>query len=331
MSVESITDRYLAAIAKVEDQAIARINASLDEAFRSMVSELRSKFSKGKSLESTVVQAERLRAIAAILKASDPTNKKGWVQVMESLITDATALGQDYAEQLIADAAPKGTFQAQTLDVPIEAIKKASFSATEYLQRWGLDYSSRVSEIVGAALAEGKGTRATGKDLRALVEARFPELGRRTKVLKARVENIARTESLKASNGAAFESYQKNGIDLFMWFATGDDRTCPYCWPRAGSIYRMQDGGIPCHCQCRCTASPVNSDWLAFDDSVFATAKEHFKQVKAKTGAVAAFTDPAPFEIGGPHFPGTGIPDRVWSPTSGWLDKALERQISESG
>lgn len=325
-SIETITERYLATVTGLEDAAVSRINSSLDAAFRSLTRELLAKYSKQSSLESTLNEAERLRVLNKLLKDVDPANTRGYRLIFEDLILRATEAGLDYADQLTSAIAPSG-FQAKTLDIPIEAIKQASLSATQYLQRWGQTYADTVTTIIGQALAEGQGIQPTAKMLRQTVAERFPDLAFKTKVLQARAENIARTESIKAANSASLAYYAKNGADLVVWIATGDDRVCPYCSARAGNVYRREQVLPLLHCRCRCTQIGVNPDWLAIDDAILADAKVHRREVMRKfTGATEA--GPAPFERGSKYHPGSPTPSPVWTPRQGWLDKDLETYVA---
>jgi len=99
---------------------------------------------------------------------------------------------------------------------------------------------------------------------------------------KYRSERIARTETLRASNFAATESYKESGfVKKLRWLTALDDRTCEWCGPMNGKTigigdnffdkgdsFRGRDGGVldldydsvefpPLHVNCRCTTIPI--------------------------------------------------------------------------
>lgn len=100
----------------------------------------------------------------------------------------------------------------------------------------------------------------------------------RSRTLDARATNIARTETLRASNAAqdmAWEQAADNGLlnsrsMRRSWLVTEDDRLCPYC----AAVPSMNEGGRamgepfdtplgpverpPLHPQCRCTLTISN-------------------------------------------------------------------------
>lgn len=69
---------------------------------------------------------------------------------------------------------------------------------------------------------------------------------------------IARTETLAAGNAAAKERYSAAGVEMVEWIAAYDDRVCPECEEKHGTVYPI-DGSpdLPVHPNCRCTLVPV--------------------------------------------------------------------------
>jgi hypothetical protein len=91
---------------------------------------------------------------------------------------------------------------------------------------------------------------------------------------------IARSETIRASNAGAVEAYRQGGIQTEEWWASLDERLCPFCgemhgqtlsvggvWHAAGSVMSvggeqlvMDYGDVlypPLHPECRCTMLPV--------------------------------------------------------------------------
>lgn len=78
-----------------------------------------------------------------------------------------------------------------------------------------------------------------------------------------RLEMIARTEILRASNLGAMQFYESNADILQGWefIATNDERTCEECGPLDGTQYAFGEGDVPpLHPNCRCSALPVLLD-----------------------------------------------------------------------
>ena len=97
-----------------------------------------------------------------------------------------------------------------------------------------------------------------------------------------RAELIARTETIRSSNAGAVAAYKQAGIRAKQWFATEDERTCPYCRALHGKIIDIDEDFLglgeefqpegaerplkvdyepvafpPAHPGCRCTVLPV--------------------------------------------------------------------------
>ena len=82
------------------------------------------------------------------------------------------------------------------------------------------------------------------------------QLRQRLEVVKSRTEVLVRTESLKAFNSAGRSYYVQNNVQLVVYYATPDDRTCPYCAAQAGRVFKTGAITVPRHPQCRCVLAP---------------------------------------------------------------------------
>lgn len=95
----------------------------------------------------------------------------------------------------------------------------------------------------------------------------------RTKLVKARAETIARTETIQALSAGRVEAWQQ-AIDAGVlpagsekkWIVTGDDRLCPVCRAMTGERADMEggtfSGGVlfpPRHPRCRCAVTIVRA------------------------------------------------------------------------
>ncbi|AGK61493.1 phage putative head morphogenesis protein, SPP1 gp7 family [Archaeoglobus sulfaticallidus PM70-1] len=75
---------------------------------------------------------------------------------------------------------------------------------------------------------------------------------------KRRAEMIARTESTRVFNRAAFERYSAVNIKKWRWLAAMDERTCPVCMSKHGKTFSGASQLPPhgSHVNCRCTIIP---------------------------------------------------------------------------
>jgi len=74
-----------------------------------------------------------------------------------------------------------------------------------------------------------------------------------------RAINMARTETIRASNEGALKNYKDASIEKVEWVAAVGDRTCDYCESQNGMIMEigLANERIPAHNQCRCAWAPV--------------------------------------------------------------------------
>lgn len=152
-----------------------------------------------------------------------------------------------------------------------------------------------IREIIANAFTEGLAPRESARLIRSLVglterdasavaklRAALRERGvlqaaidKRTqryaaKLLKARAETIARTETMSAATAGQAELWKQaeqagllTGEELREWIVTPDDRLCPLCLPMAGQqvgkdeLFTVGDGTQvempPAHPNCRCS------------------------------------------------------------------------------
>jgi len=69
---------------------------------------------------------------------------------------------------------------------------------------------------------------------------------------------IARTETMRAVNGAAKDRYEQTGVERVEWLTAIDDRQCDECESLNGKIFALGDApDLPVHPNCRCTLAPV--------------------------------------------------------------------------
>jgi len=125
-----------------------------------------------------------------------------------------------------------------------------------FLESHGMELSKTVSEGLRHAciesLAEGY---KLGESIPHLMERLEKTL---TDFSQARLEMIARSETLMASQKGAIESYIQSGvIHEVKWLATEDERACDECSLLDGMTFNVSEvPGLP-HPDCRCTVVPI--------------------------------------------------------------------------
>jgi len=110
-----------------------------------------------------------------------------------------------------------------------------------------------IKRVIRDGLVNGKGTRQIAKDLKHVFDAR-----------KWRLNAIARTETMRASNYGRYEAWKKSRVVVGKeWVTAFDDRTCPECAASDGDQAPLEKpfrNGVlmpPLHPNCRCTAVPI--------------------------------------------------------------------------
>lgn len=125
-----------------------------------------------------------------------------------------------------------------------------------YIERHGLELSKTVVDGLKAtcreALEEGY---KLGESI--------PHLRRRLAetlegFTKTRLEMIARSETMQASQKGAIEGYIQSGIvDKVRWLASVDERCCDICSELDGQEFTLSEVPALPHPDCRCTVVPI--------------------------------------------------------------------------
>lgn len=113
-----------------------------------------------------------------------------------------------------------------------------------------VDLRGRIIGSVEFHLASGDSWRQLRKTLQNSVE-----------LSKSRAQTVARTEMAAAMVEGSKLRYEAEGIEQVQWQAVGSSRTCGYCAPRHGKVYRLGDVVAPAHPNCRCGLTPWDPEW----------------------------------------------------------------------
>lgn len=175
--------------------------------------------------------------------------------------------GSYYGNAWILDQSARGVVNVPLL--PAEAVRAAllnPYGGMTFLDRFADardDFVKRIrraitqSQIAGDSIPDAikRLSRVLGVDVRR---------GGADVGLRYRLEMIARTEILRASNMGAMQIYEANRDVLRGWefIATKDERTCKKCGPLDGKKFTFRQNRYqpPLHPNCRCSLLPVLID-----------------------------------------------------------------------
>lgn len=280
--MDELIEEYNAALKGQENQTIEIVNRSLDRAFNRLLRRTYAQIRSGQ-----FQTAERNARVLELIPPLLPDRSDEYLRSFQRLLTRSTSYGLDLAEQLTSSVSNSQV----AVTVPVQAVTAAARTARGYLEKHGRTFSTAAAEVLAQGIAEGRPTDAMTNDLK-----------RKLRLTKVRAESIVRTESLKAHNEASRNYYAQNGIDLVMYFATSDDRTCPVCTSQAGNVFKRDAITVPRHVRCRCYLAPYSDDVFDIDPEYDRLRKRHRKEVisYAKDKGVDLSYGPAGFELFAP-------------------------------
>ena len=262
-----LIERYNNTLRTLEDGTITMLNRVLDASFNRLIRRARIQM-KAPYSDPAQRNLALLQEFRQLVPAYNPERVDAYDRILRSLFQSATRYGYDVAGELTQAMNPAKP--RIDVDIPLEATAVATSQAKGYLRRHGERFAETAAQSVAQGVAEGRPTDAMVDDLR-----------QRLNVTKSRATTIVRTESLRAYNDASASYYSAQGIQYVIYYATADDRSCPWCSPRAGRIYRRGEIRVPLHPQCRCYLAPWDVD-LANIDPDYADARlRHQRQVEA--------------------------------------------------
>lgn len=297
-TIAALVERYDEALREEEDDAIARVNTALDTGFGRLMRRVNGLLRDRSETDVVTLEAQaaRARQLSGLLMERNPAKADVYQQTYERLSERATTLGLDHSSDLLRTTSPN--VQLRTVDIPIEAIQQAGARSRGYLQRYGDKFANDATAEVQAAMAEGL-------DFATLTN----RLEQKLKVTKIRADMMARTESLGSFNSAAQKSMTKHGVRFVVWYATKDERTCPVCAARHGSIYKLGEAKAPCHPRCRCRLAAVTPEAIAATP-LQRDLRADYKKIRNRVTELGGSLDrgPAPFE--------DRAPSPIWTPSS---------------
>ena len=225
-----LLERYNRLLQSTEAGTITMLNRVLDASFNRLVRRARIHMRAGYS-DPAQRNLALLQEFRQLVPGFNPNQVDAYDRVLRDLVGTSSRYGLTVADELTGQVklGPR-----VDVSIPLEATISAAGQAKGYLRKHGERFAETAAATVAQGLAEGRPTDAMVQDLRS-----------RLGVVKSRAETIARTESLRAYNDASNTYYAAQGIELVMYYATADDRSCPICSPRAGQIYRRAGPAAP--------------------------------------------------------------------------------------
>lgn len=260
-----VLERYNALLRTTEDGTLRLLNRVLDQSFNRLVRRTRVHMRAGYA-DPAYRNLALLQEFRNLIPAFRPDRTDAYDRVLRNLTSEASTRGLEVADELTGQMAPGR--RRLDVSIPLDATLAAARQARGYLTRHGADFAQKSAEVVAQGVAEGRPTDAIVRDMRL-----------RLGVVKSRAETIVRTETLRAYNDASNTYYAAQGLDLCMWYATADDRSCDICAPRAGQIFKRAEIKAPCHPRCRCYLAPWDADLAAIDSDYAAQRARHARDV----------------------------------------------------
>lgn len=262
----------------METAILAGIVAGLDEEFNRLLEEISAQLQSGQLL----LEGSDMRALE-LIGPLDQADSDEFLDLFERLLQRSTTAGLALAGALSKPVVPSPL----AVSIPAESLALEARRARGYLEQHGRSFTDTVTGLIGGGFLAGVAASEIVQQLR-----------QRLQVVKSRVEVIVRTESLKAFNSAGRSYYVQNNVQLVVYYATPDDRTCPYCAAQAGRVFKLGAITVPRHPNCRCVLAPYATNQYESSAPYDRNRRNHRKEVLryARSKGIQLDEGPAYFE-----------------------------------
>ena len=280
--LDSITEQAIVALRQQEEGAASDLLALYQSTQEQIIAKIQTAF-PGESWDLVSMQNSRIQALlqqinaeimklngAAIGLTSDATAQ----QFNDSASWSAYALDQ-------ATPANIAINYTQLPDTTLRAILSTPFQGAQFSQRYGMINDAMASDIRDQLMQSMINGESMDDASARVSTAMGGPGGGWTGGYAGRADSIARTEIMRASNLAAQDVFQNQNKDIMEdepeWFATPDDRECPWCAGRDGKtatqIRKLSlhargksdpfkgSATMPLHPHCRCRWMPRLKTW----------------------------------------------------------------------
>lgn len=280
--MEDLIDDMNEVLRDQETEIIAAIVALLEAEFNRLLPRIYSQLQSGQLLlggiDTTVTE------LIPSLSSSDTDDL---LVQLERLLQQSTAAGLDQAAELSKPVVSSPV----AVSISASTIESAARRARGYLEQYGTSFSETVSGLITQGFVAG-----------VAVTELADVISKRLEVVKSRTAVLVRTESLKSFNDAARSYYSQNGVQLVIYYATPDERTCPFCAAQAGRVFKLGAIHVPRHPQCRCVLAPYANNQYETSSPYDRNRRAHRAEVLryARSKGVQLKEGPAYFEQLGP-------------------------------
>lgn len=321
VDVDRILTRADAQLRRLEARQLESLRAAIQAAYATLAAEVRKRWpaalADAAGQNPTFAEA-RARALLAQLETYlDALNlgaaRTGVPQAMRELIAQGHAHGLATATTLLESFGAARALAPATAVIDLRAVEAAATNTAARLTAASEAAQAKIRQHVVDALVRGEGNAKVARRIRETLrgDGRTPDGG-----LWSRAVTIARTELATAKTTAAEQRYREAGVEMVQWFATEDERTCPWCGARHGNAYRLGEVTVPAHPSCRCALAPFRREFV--DAGLVDTEWWERSRREIEERVPTLRTGRTPFEAA----QGRDAPRPVWTPRSGWRPEA---------
>lgn len=252
MSMDDIVRKNLAQQKREEAKLFKELKASYRDVERSLMREADKVLAGIEKQPNLIYHQERVDALLRQVRgemqkyADDyvvPIVERGMVQSSYLGNQQATdALRSIYGEVIEAHVLPTHAIESFTRHVTTGPLGRLFDS-------FGDDAAAKARSSLLRSIALGHNPRKSASELRKV-------LG----VSRNRALLITRTETMRAHREGARATYQRNGVQTWVWHAAASARTCAACWALHGKEFDIQEK-MAAHPACRCSMVPKPQTW----------------------------------------------------------------------
>lgn len=273
VNVERIIERADAQLKRLERAHLLRLREVVNDAYRRLAAEIRREWPQAlaEALADGMTPAFREARARALLAQLQPymraldlgASTSGVPNIIRDLIILGEQSGFETATELLSafDASPLRAIQTAQLNM--RAIEAAVNNSSARLTNHSAEAVRRIEQSVVDGMVAGRHSHVVAREVREILRGGQRLNAAETKALHHRAVVIAHTETANAKSEAHRQRYAEAGIGQVQWYATLDERVCPYCAWRHGQVFAREATIVPAHPLCRCYTAPFRPEWLA--------------------------------------------------------------------
>ncbi len=318
VNVERIIEDVDRRVQRLEADAVRQLRTATNDAYRRLAADVRRRWpaalEDARAAGTSTFAEARARVLLEQLRASkdalEGATARGITTGLQESLVNARQAGFDAATALLTAYDVPGLTATATAAIDFDAVQAQVLNSSARLAKHSQAAIQQIDDAVVDALVQGQGSQRITRRIREVIrgDGRTPDGG-----LAARAETIARTEIATAKSEAARDRYKEVGVEFIQWYATVDERTCPWCGYRHGNVYAIDDVTVPAHPRCRCYAAPFRREFTEAGLADVDTWREQQNEIQGRLPEVKRGATPFEKAQGKPY------PKIQWSPTSGWL------------